>query len=154
MQDTWAFGFTFSVFHLFFGLGIAWVHALSFLPGLCPLPSYVYRLLSWWFCMPLHCSCYIIVSFLFPCYLWAYGLGFTSQNSCCVSPLSTSLPLLSFIGPHSYRASPFHSSGFLSPIHSSNFLSTITSSLPLLLPWVFAKSFGLLWPNYHILTSY
>ena len=34
------------------------------------------------------------------------------------------------------------------------FLGLFSSSLPLSLPWVLAKSFGLPRPNYHILTSY
>ena len=69
---------------------------------------------------------------------------------------STSLPLLGFIRPHSYYASPFHSLGFLSPFHSSGFLGPFSSSsffLPLLPLWTFAKSFGFSQPNYHVLTS-
>ena len=100
--------------------------------------------------MPLHCSCYIIASFLFHCYLWAYGLGFNGQNSCYANPLSTSLPLLGFIGPHSCRASPFHSSStqlllfYLFYAHGLSlnplgFLGLTTTSLPLI-------SFRVYWP--------
>ena len=100
--------------------------------------------------MPLHCSCYIIASFLFHCYLWAYGLGFNGQNSCYANPLSTSLPLLGFIGPHSCRASPFHSSStqlllfYLFYAHGLSlnplgFLGLTTTSLPLI-------SFQAYWP--------
>ena len=66
----------------------------------------------------------------------------------------TSLPLLGFIRPHSQCASPFHSLGFLGPFHSSSFLNPFSSFLPLLLLQVFAKSFGLPRPNYHIFTFY
>ena len=69
---TWAYGLTFSTFHLFFGLGIALVQALSFLPGPYPLLSYVCGLPAANPAMLLHCSYYIIISILFPCYLWAY----------------------------------------------------------------------------------
>ena len=57
-------------------------------------------------------------------------------------PISTSLPLLGFISQHSCCASPFHSSGHL--LHLYLFYSHE----------LFAKSFGLPQPNYHILTSY
>ena len=87
--------------------------------------------------MPLHCSCYIITSLLF-----FVTLGLTGWCSCHASPFSTSLPLLGFISQHSCCASPFHSSSHL--LHLYLFYSHE----------LFAKSFGLPQPNYHILTSY
>ena len=87
--------------------------------------------------MPLHCSCYIITSLLF-----FVTRGLTGWCSCHASPFSTSLPLLGFISQHSCCASPFHSSGHL--LHLYLFYSHE----------LFAKSFGLPQPNYHILTSY
>ena len=45
-----------------------------------------------------------------------------------------------------------HTLGFLGPFHSLGILGPFHPSLPLSLPWVFCKSFGLPWPNYHILT--
>ena len=73
---------------------------------------------------------------------WAYGLRllpihfllffffWASLANIPTGPahFSTSLPLLGFIRPHSYYASPFHSLGFLSTFHSSGFLSPFHSS--------------------------
>ena len=73
VKDTWAFGLSFYAFHLLFGLGIAWVRALSLLPGPCPLLSHVRGLVDDP-TMLLHCSCYDITSLLLCCYLWAYRL--------------------------------------------------------------------------------
>ena len=57
------FRLSFSASHLLFGLGIAWVWALSLILGPCPLSSYVRRLAGAPI-MPLHCSCYD-VTYLF-----------------------------------------------------------------------------------------
>jgi len=88
--------------------------------------------------MPLHCSCYIITSLLF-----SVTCGLMGWCSYHVSPLSTSLLLLSFIGQHSCCASPFHSSdhllhftsftlmGFL--LNLLGFHGPITTSLPLII---------------------
>ena len=107
--------------------------------------------------MPLHCSYYDHFSFISLLPLGLQGeaptspfstffllLGFISQHSCWASPLSTSLSLLGSIGPHSYCTSPFHSLGFL---------NLFSSSLPLLLSWALAKSFGFPRPNYHIVRN-
>ena len=73
---------------------------------------------------------------------WAYGLRllpihfllsfffWASLANIPTGPahFSTSLPLLGFIRPHSYYASPFHSLGFLSPFHSLGFLGPFSSS--------------------------
>ena len=42
----------------------------------------------------------------------------------------------------------------ISSFYPSGFLGPFTTSLPLLFPWLFAKSFGLPQPNYHIFTSH
>ena len=55
---------------------------------------------------------------------------------------------------HIFTSFGFYWTTFLPCQPISFFLNSVTSSLPLLLPWAFAKSFGLPWPNYHILTSY
>ena len=47
VKDIWAFRLMFSAFHLFFGLGIAWLEALSFLPSPCSLLSCVRGPLGW-----------------------------------------------------------------------------------------------------------
>ena len=47
LKDIWAFRLMFSAFHLFFGLGIAWLEALSFLPSPCSLLSCVRGPLGW-----------------------------------------------------------------------------------------------------------
>ena len=52
---------------------------------------------------------------------------------------------MGFSGQHSCWAISFYALGFLGPFHSSSFLGPFSSSLPLSLPWVFAKSFG--FPN-------
>ena len=109
--------------------------------------------------MTLHCSCYIVTSILILCYPWAFGLmllpvpfstslpllSFIGQHSCCASPFPMFLPLLGFIGQHSYCVNPFYYLGFL---------GSFASSLPLLLPLAFAKSFGLPQPNYYMFTSH
>ena len=80
-----------------------------------------------------------------PLFLITHGLmGWCSYR---IGPLSTSFPLLGFIGQHSYYASPFHSSSFLAPIYffctsftlmglllnPLGFLGPITTSLPLII---------------------
>ena len=87
--------------------------------------------------MRLHCSCLIVTSLLF---LVTHGiLGCCSYRA---SPLSTSLTLLGFIGQHSYSTSPFHSLAHLLFLYIFYFHR------------LFAKTFRLSWPNYHIFTSY
>ena len=122
------------------------------------LPSFV-GLLAGDLALMLHCSYYIITSILILCYPWAFGsmllpipfstslplLGFIGQHSCCASPFPMFLPLLGFTSQHSYCVSPFYYLGFL---------GSFASSLPLLLPLAFAKSFGLPRPNYYMFTSH
>ena len=110
------------------------------LPSPYPLLFYVCRPLGRVPTMPLHCFCYIIIS---PLFLVIHGL--TSYCSCHANPLSTSLPLLGFIGQHSCCACPFHSLGFLGPFTPLYFFYS---------HGLFAKSFRLFWPNYHIFISY
>ena len=79
-------------------------------------------------------------------------LGFTGQHSCLASLFHP----LGFLGPfHSLGfLGPLHSLDILNPFHSSGFLVPFSSFLPLSLSWVFAKSFRLPQPDYHILISY
>ena len=126
----------------------AYGHLVSrFLAWPSLLPSFV-GLLAGDLALMLHCSSYIITSILILCYPWAFGsmllpipfstslplLGFIGQHSYCVSPFPIFLLLLDFIGQHSYFANPFYYLGFLSPF---------AYSLPLLLPLAFSKSFRL-----------
>ena len=140
MKDVWAFGLMFPSFHPFLGLDIAWVKTLIFLPSPCSFLSCVWG--------PLSCGFYYTTS---SCLLWFYlsfyfllPHGLTGWCSCRASPLlyqffaqgflgplSTSLPLLGFIGQHSYCASPFH---YLIPWAS---LAHLLIFLPLLLSWAF-----------------
>ena len=115
MNDTWAFGLLFSASHPLFGLGIAWVWALSLLLGPGSLLSCVHGLAGA-LAMPLHCSYYDITSPFTCCYLWAYGL---KHLSCQFLILFI---LLDFTAQHSCWAKPFHALGFLSPFHSLGIL--------------------------------
>ena len=136
MKDTWAFGLMFPDFHSFPRLGIAWVKALTFLAHILFF-SMSMGLLARDPTMPLHCSYYIITSLLF-----SVTCGLMGWCSYHVSPLSTSLPLLGFIGQHSCCASPFHSSDHLLHFTSFTFMGfllnplgfhgPITTSLPLI----------------------
>ena len=108
----------------------------SFVHGLASAPA-----------TPLHCSCYdIIHSCLSCCYFWASGL------KCLSCQFLILFLLLVFTAQHSYRASPFnttsflspfHSLGLLNPFHSLGILGPFHSFLTLLFSRVFAKSFGL-----------
>ena len=89
MKDTWAFGLLFSTFHLLFGLGIAWVQALSPLPSPCPFLFHVCRLADN-LAMPLHCSCYDIT------YLFASLLPLALRTEAFASPFLTFFLLLGF----------------------------------------------------------
>ena len=96
---------------------------------------------------PLHCSYYdIIHPYLSCCYFWASGL------KCLSCQFLILFLLLVFTAQHSYRASPFnttsflspfHSLGLLNPFHSLGILGPFHSFLTLLFSRVFAKSFGL-----------
>ena len=66
---------------------------------------------------------------------------FTTQHSCWTSLHK----ILGFLGP-------FYSLGILGPLYSLGILGPFRTFLPFFtFPWVFAKSFGFLWPNCHIL---
>ena len=78
-------------------------------------------------------------------YFWAYKL----KHLPCQFLIS--FLLSGFTSQHSRWASPFCALGILGPFHSLCILGPFHSSLPLSLSWVFAKPFGLPWPNYHIL---
>ena len=69
-----------------------------------------------------------------------FPLVFTAQHSCWTSSYNIS----SFLGP-------FYSLGIFGPFHFLGILGPFHSFLLLTFPWAFAKSFGLPWPNYHIL---
>ena len=95
---------------------------------------------------PLHCSCYDIIHPCLSCnYFWACGL---KHLPCQFLILFL---LLVFPAQHSCWVSSFNTLGFLSLFHSLSILGPFHSFLPLSFPWAFAKSFRLLWPNYHIL---
>ena len=94
----------------------------------------------------LHCSYYDIIYLCLPCYyFWVYRL---KHLSCQFLILFL---LLVFTAQHSCQASSFNISGFPSPFHSLSILGSFYSFLHFTFPWVFAKSFRLPWPNYHIL---
>ena len=69
-----------------------------------------------------------------------FPLVSTAQHSCWTSSYNIS----SFLGP-------FYSLGIFGPFHFLGILGPFHSFLLLTFPWAFAKSFGLPWPNYHIL---
>ena len=169
----------FSIFHLFFRLGIAWVRALSFLPSPCHFLLCVCGLLSWWSC---HATALLLLRRHFS-FISLFHMGL--QAKAPTNPLSTSFPfwaplaniptmLTHFPHPYHFLALldhiPIVSTHFshlylflgsigphsccASPFHSSSFLGPFTYSLHLLLSWAFAKSFRLPQPDYHILTFY
>ena len=138
------------------GLTVAWAKALIFLPSPCfPfLRLWASRLLilPYHFIMPaiaLH-----FLYFVLPCGLvgWcschASPLLDQSFAQGFLGPLSTSLPLLGFIGQHSYCASPFH---YLIPQAS---LAHLLIFYLFYSHGLFARSIGFPQPNYHILASY
>ena len=139
-------------------LGFLSLHSISSLDwalfGRGPSPSYLAHVpfcpvsMGWLVLLPCHCIAPTMISPILV-------LPLSLQAEAPASPFFTFFLLLGFTGQHSCWASLFHALGFLGPFHSSGFLGLFSSSsLPLSLPWVFTKSFGLPWPNYHILTSY
>ena len=118
---------------LFFNLAHVSFH--SFVCGLAGAPTTL-----------LHCSYYDIIYLCLPCYyFWVYRL---KHLSCQFLILFL---LLVFTAQHSCQASSFNISGFPSPFHSLSILGPFYSFLHFTFPWVFAKSFRLPWPNYHVL---
>ena len=156
VKDVWAFGLMFPAFHPFFGLGVAWAKALIFL--LSPCFSFLCPWASWLFILPRH---FIVPAIILPSLYFVLPHELVGWRSYCASPLLcqsfaqgflgplfTSLPLLGFIGQHSYCSSPFR---YFIP------RASLAHLLPLYLFYshgLFARSFGLPWPNYHILISY
>ena len=102
---------------------------------------------GWLMILTCHCIAPTMISLILV-------LPLSLRAEALASPFFKFFLLLGFTGQHSCWASLFHALGFLGPFHSSSFLGLFSSSLPLSLPWVFTKSFGLYRPNYHILTSY
>ena len=179
MKDTWAYRLSFFTFHLLFGLGIAWVRALSLLPGPYPLFSYV-RGLADNPTMLLHCSYYDITSLLVCCYLWAYGLRlllvhflhsffFWASLASIPTEPAHSIPwaFSAYFIPwassaHFLLPYLFYSHGFL--LNPLGFSGPITASLPLITfhaywpscqPYEFTNSFlGLPQLIYFFSTSY
>ena len=155
MQHEWVFRFSFSASHFFFGLGIAWVWAISSL--VWPMFSFYPLSMGWLVLLPRHCLILAVMSFthFLSChYFWAYGL------KCLSFQFLILFLFLVFTAQHSCWASPFNTSGFLNPLHflglfglfhSLGILGPFHSFLPLSFSWAFAKSFELPWPNYHIL---
>ena len=181
MKDTWAFGLTFSTFHLFFGLGIALVQAPSFMPGSCPLFSCVCGLLGWWSC---HATTLLLL-YHYLSFISLLPMGLRADAP--ASPLSTSFLLSGFIlttflpcQPISVLGHPrlahfslwassahllilyiFYSHGFL--LNHLGFLGPTTTSLPLITfqaywplsqPYEFTNSYLGLPPIYLFFTSY
>ena len=138
------------------GLAVAWAKALIFL--LSPFFPFLHPWASRLLILPYH---FIVPTIALHFLLlhdspWTCGLMFlphqpTSSSIFCLGllrPTFTSLPLLGFVGRHSYCASPFH---YFIPWASSAFL------LHLYLFYfhgLFVRSFGLPRSNYHIFISY
>ena len=131
----------FSAFHLFFGLGIAWVEALSFLPSPCSLISCVRGPLGWE-------SCHATSLFLL-----YYYLSFIS--SLPVGLRANALAVLVHFS-HLYL---FWALLANIPVVLAHFISRASLAHLFLFylfyfHGLFSKSSGLPWPNYHIFTSY
>ena len=154
VKDAWVFGLIFSIFHHFLDWALlgqkpsSSCQAHAFLFG-------VYGPFGYWSChITSSCLLWLCLSFHF---LLSHGLA--SWFSCRANPLLrqsftqgflgpffTSLPLLGFVGQHSYCANSFH---YFIPRAFS------TCLLPLNLFYfhgLFARLFGLPLPNYHIFT--
>ena len=98
--------------------------------------------------MPLHCSCYDI---LYPCLLYYFWACKTKCLPCHFHTLFLPSIPAGLIHIASGFPSLFYSLGILGPFHSLGILGPFYSFLLLTFLWVLAKSFGLPWPNYHIL---
>ena len=136
VNDTWAFGLSFSTFHLIFGLSIVWVWALSLLPGPCPLLSCVCGLAGA-LAMPLRFSCCNIT------YHFTLLLPLGLRVEALASPFLTFLSSFGPYWPAILLGQPIPCLRLHRPISFLGILCPFHSSLPLSLPWVFAKSFGL-----------
>lgn len=145
MNDTWAFGLSFSASHLFFELGITWVWAFFYLTWPMSLLSCVYGLTGVP-TMPLQYSCYDIT------YLFASLLPLGLRAEAPTMSIFYIIPSFGLYYPAFLLANPLCTLGFLSPFHSLGVIDPFHHSLPLSLPWAFAKSFALPWSNYYILT--
>ena len=140
----------FFAFHIFSKLGIPWARFIIFPPS--PYSPFLHAWASRPLLLPCHSTvpakalssfcfmfCRGLITNLFPCKFSAEGFSV---------PLFTSFHLLGFVGQHSYCTSPFH------------YIILRASSIHLLPLYfyysyeIFAKSFGLPWPNYHIFTSH
>ena len=143
----------FPAFHLFFGLGITWTRVIIFLSS--PYFSFLRLWASWLLLLPYH-SILLGIGFTLlslRVISWACGL---SCQPIFLSILCSRLPrpalhiftTFGLVGQHSCCVSSFHH-------------LILWASLAHLLPLyffyfheLFAKSFGLPWPNYHIFTSH
>ena len=95
--------------------------------------------------MPLHYSCYNIA------YLFALLLPLSLRAKAPAMSIFYIIPSFGLYCPAFLLSNPFRTLGFLGPFHSLGILGLFHHSLTLSLPWAFAKSFGLPWPNYYIL---
>ena len=136
VNDTWAFGLSFSTFHLIFGLSIVWVWALSLLPGPCPLLSCVCGLAGA-LAMPLRFSCCNIT------YPFTLLLPLGLRVEALASPFLTFLSSFGPYWPAILLGQPIPCLRLHRSISFLGILCPFHYSLPLSLPWVFAKSFGL-----------
>ena len=161
MNDTWAFRLSLSASHLLFGLGIAWVWALSLLLGPCSLLSCVHRLLVLLSC---HCTALAMISVIL---LLVVTSGLMDWSACSVNFLYHSF-FWTFLP--NIPAGPAHSVPWASSVHFIPWASLThfilwtsrahfilwASSAHFILPYLFhthgffAKSFRLPRPNYHI----
>ena len=141
VKDIWAFRLMFSAFHLFFGLGIAWVEALSFLPSPCSLISCVRGPLGWE-------SCHATSLFLL-----YYYLSFIS--SLPVGLRANALAVLVHFS-HLYL---FWALLANIPVVLAHFISRASLAHLFLFylfyfHGLFSKYSGFPWPNYHSFNSY
>ena len=115
-----------------------------------PMPLFFSPLfVGWLVLLPHHSTALFLLwyhSSLLPCYFF-----WTRVLQCLPYWFLIVLLPLVFIAQYSYWASLFNASGFLGPFYSLGILGLFHSFLPLTFPWAFAKSFGLPWPNYHLL---
>ena len=153
MKDVWAFGPIFLAFYPFIGLGVAWAKALPspcffFLASVC--------LLAIDLAISLYRACSCVSSLLISCYpmdLRAYAPTMPAHFFINLL-LMASLANFSYIYLFWALLAKFL---LCQPISLFHFRTSLTHLFFLYLFYshgLFARSFGLPRPNYHILTSY
>ena len=153
MKDVWAFGPMFLAFYPFLGLGVAWAKALPspcffFLASVC--------LLAIDLAISLYCACYCFSSLFISC----YPVGLQAYAPTVLAHFFINLLLRAFLAyfPYLYLFWALLATFLLcQPISLFHSQASSTHLLLLCLFYshrLFARSFGLPRPNYHILTSY